>query len=958
MFQNWISLISNFKFSLPNILFFVFLILGFIIWKLYSDIAKKQNSKNIFSDNINPAFLDQIHSSFTPVEISNKPSNFDQSSSYNSSLARQSQSANNNNVFSGQEKSEEKTNRNSVEQNSDFFFKPEEKGLNLNNNFQELNNLIQPDNQELLPIKPNHKVNILKKVQTPPLEKDFDGYLALQEIAPEEEESDETKTPIVFCPLLEVKGVSIPRFKQIAALKKSLEANEVLFLLGPSSIGKSYLVSLLAREIKYSEARSIISFSFSQNTSSLNEAIKLILIEQLKMSAQPIENPIQTFFKIVTKESFLILFNNVEFLPNSDLMLLYNCNLGKSKAILISSSLSARSLCQNTNLAKRSIIELQEIETEIVQSFFLERIPQAFSANPITINKLTRFVKGNPLVLVLLCAFVDREFRNNPETALEDIFRYIDNVRALSDKNIPINLAKMLNLTLLSLANHEKDILLFCSYLPLESFSASLIEYIFDLPSNQGIQFLDSLNSLGLMQRLAGESFQNPRFIVHPSVKDFIYKEYKLEGPQINQLVSRIVLYFIDLLEDKNKIKRENNIFIISGLLYALKTINLHASQQPQISKFNNIFEKAINYLGSLGLYEQIQNNILPIFSDNLNNSHSATSKASWERLIGLSLLLIGKNKNSQPEKIEIINQALQSLNQSLNLYSSSYSAHNTRQLHNDLGNTHLILSDCNDAENNLIKAVDHFKKAIQVQVQATNALEYVQSHINLGNAYLSLYKIKPSPITVQLAIQILSKIINTFGSDLDPENRSLVHQSLGNALRSLASHEEPISNLQSAIQQYKASLEGANQRAVIYNSLGCCYWKIAKYHSPTQNIELAISAYKKSLEFISENWSPFSGPQHTIEYAVTQNNLGTSYKTLASLKNPENNLTLALRCFKEALQIAEKHQDQGLVKVINQHLFELSNLVDGIIRHKPEHRENMYKFKQSMTQALLNEGT
>ncbi len=899
-----------------------------MIWKLYNDISKKQFNKNLFAET-----------------LSEQP-----------------------NIKPPQALQEEQIpSEQFLAPNSDFFFRPANFRNNLNNTTENKTELIQPENKQLLPIRlPDSnlssnlaKVNILKKVQIPPPEKDFDGYLALQEIPAEPETSllDESqKTPLVFCPLLEVKGVSIPRFKQITALKKSLEANEVLFLIGPASIGKSYLVSLLAREIKYSEARSIISFSFSQNTASLNEALKLVLIEQLKLPVQSIENPIQTFFKVITKQPFLILFNNVEFLSNSDLMLLYNCNLGKSKIILVSSSLSARSLCQNANLAKRSIIELQEVETEIVQSFFLERIPQAFSANPLTINKLTRFVKGNPLVLILLCSFVDRQFRNNHETSLEDIFRYIDNVRAVSDKNIPINLCKMLSLTLAGLTSHEKDILLFCSYLPLESFSASLIEYIFDLPSNQGIQFLDSLNNLGLMQRLSSESFQNPRFIVHPSVKDFIYKEYKLESTQINKLVSRIILYFIDLLEDKNKTNQENSIFIISGLLYALKTTNLNTNQQSQSSRFNNIFEKAINYIGSLGLYEQIENNILPIFADNLNNSHSSISKASWERLIGLSLVLIGKNKNAQAEKAEIICQGLQNLNLALALYTTSFSAHNVRQLHNDLGNAHLTLSDFSSAEENLIKAVDHFKKAIQVQVQATNAFEYVQSHINLGNAYLSLYKIKPSMITVQLAIQILSKIINTFGSDLNAENRSLVHQSLGNALRSLSSHEEPISNLQTAIQHYKAALEGASQRAVVYNSLGCCYWKIAKYHSPLQNIELAISAYKKSLEFISQNWSPFSGPQHTIEYAVTQNNLGTSYKTLASLKNPENNLSLALRCFKESLQIAEKQQDYNLVKVINQHLFELSNLVDGIIRHKPEHRENMYKFKQSMNKALLND--
>jgi tetratricopeptide (TPR) repeat protein len=116
---------------------------------------------------------------------------------------------------------------------------------------------------------------------------------------------------------------------------------------------------------------------------------------------------------------------------------------------------------------------------------------------------------------------------------------------------------------------------------------------------------------------------------------------------------------------------------------------------------------------------------------------------------------------------------------------------------------------------------------------------------------------------------------------------------------------------------------------------LGGCLWKLAKYHNTVRNIELAISAYRKSLEFISHSWNPLIGSKESIEYATTQNNLGTCHKALASLKNPEENLSLAMKYFKESLYIAETTSQQRLVQVINQHLSELSNLADQMIFKK-----------------------
>ncbi len=983
MSENWFTQLANLKLSLPNVAFFIFLIMGGIIWKLYSDLAKLQGKKDLFTilrgligDLLGDDTSYESRSLFTH-ELNNEQKDFSVKPIEFRSLRHEAH----NSVLP------------QTEQSLPSEIK-EEKSKNFpeTSHFQEAHrdttsNTFNPPAKRELPVEPSpelprtitshyfppeettsgqalarlsnrNNINILKKVSLAPPEPDFGGYLALQEtpsIEDSNEEKEENPGNQVFFPPIEVKGSSIPRFKQIAALKRSIENNEVLFLIGPPSLGKTYLVSLLARELKYADTRSIISFTFSQNINSLADATRLILSEQLKVPALSIENPIQSFFKLISRQNFLVLFNNVEFLPSSDLMILYNCNLGMSKAILLSSSLSTKSLCQHNTLSKSSIIELQEIESEIVQNYFLERVPRAFHVNPLLMNKIIRFVRGNPLILVLLCAFIDQEFKKNSEANLEDIFKQIDNVRVISDKSIPINLCKMLNLTLGQLNNTSKDVLLFCSYLPLQSFSSSMIESIFEMHPSQGIEVLESLNTLGLIQRLSGESSQNPHYSVHQSIKDYVYKEFRIEDSYLSQLVNRIIVFYVNLLNDQNKLQKENSIFVISGLIYSLKIISSSGKSSPQ---FNSLFEKAVAYLNELGLNVQIENNILPIYEENLNNAYSQDDKAFWLRLLGMAFILLSGSRGVQQEKIELLQKGIEMLSTSLSLYSSLFSTHQTRQLHNDLGNAYINLAEICEPESNLINAVDNFKKAIQVQGNVTHELDYLQSHINLGHAYLRLYKLKPTVITIQLAVQILAKVAASLKENIPSQTRSFVHQNLGNAYRSLASHEEPISNLQAAITEYQAALDGAetSKKALLFNSLGCCFWKLAKYHNPTHNLELAISSYKKALSFLSNNWNPLSQTQYSPEVAVTQNNLGTSYKTLASLKNPEANLSSALKCFKEALSIAEKVGDNNLRKVVNQHLFELSNLVDGIISHKPDKKDHLQRFKQSMNQDFFED--
>ena len=895
----------------------------------------------------------------------------------------------------------------------------------------------------------------------------------------------------VFYPPIEVKGNLIPRFKQLAYLKNALLLNEVVFLIGPSGTGKTFLSTLCAKELRYAQSYSILSFSFSQQNNSLIEGLRSILIEQLKFPATSIQDPIQDFFKVLSEDLCLVIFRNIEFLSNNELLILCSSPhlRGGSRIIVISNHLSEKTLKQiglnhllpqnqNQNLfdgqntAQQNIpqykdsywVELDKLDLESTQEYLLEKLPQALKLNSFFLNKLIRYTEGSPLLVNALCFFVIRQFRQAPWIKTEEIIKIIENTPINSSYNSEANVQasvqtntqtndldskqlskfgnalmnnlkkdnhsrdgsqaisnfiKIIRLVLASLSPLERDILLFCAYTPLESFSASLIQKVFEThnsqvtsaqdvnsphentrkskfyleainenannKTDQNTEIFKAINHLtesGLIQKNHTETFSNSHFFINESVKNLIYRQFQHEAQQASQFlaesgINKITNYFFELLHDNEKMSKESISFISSGLLFSAKAsleqVSAQAHNKSIFAQVSIFHEKILDYFVSLGSFDEyIEKQLIPIYQEGCTQADSEKVKsqenkfqeiqALWQRLWAIALIRISEGRNIPvAEKISQINQAIELLSKALRTYLSGYAPINTAQIYNDLGAAHVRLSEAQKTEDNLILAVDYYKKALDIQESNKSPKDQncqMQSYTSLGNAYLRLYKVKPLTITLNLAIQIFSRAlklqaentntINAVTASLSSKNKSaitqvtknksFIHQNIGNALRSLAAHEDSISNYQEAINNYKSALEvtpDIKTKAIIYNSLGGCLWKLAKYHNTVRNIELAISAYRKSLEFISHSWNPLIGSKESIEYATTQNNLGTCHKALASLKNPEENLSLAMKYFKESLYIAETTSQQRLVQVINQHLSELSNLADQMIFKK-----------------------
>jgi len=84
---------------------------------------------------------------------------------------------------------------------------------------------------------------------------------------------------------------------------------------------------------------------------------------------------------------------------------------------------------------------------------------------------------------------------------------------------------------------------------------------------------------------------------------------------------------------------------------------------------------------------------------------------------------------------------------------------------------------------------------------------------------------------------------------------------------------------------------------AHIKNGEGICYFKFSKINDKEENLTLSIRAFEEALKIRTIEKYP-------VDYAETQKNLGESYRFLAEVRDKEENLKLAIHNFNESLKI------------------------------------------------------
>jgi tetratricopeptide (TPR) repeat protein len=157
-----------------------------------------------------------------------------------------------------------------------------------------------------------------------------------------------------------------------------------------------------------------------------------------------------------------------------------------------------------------------------------------------------------------------------------------------------------------------------------------------------------------------------------------------------------------------------------------------------------------------------------------------------------------------------------------------------------------------------------------------------------------------------------------------DPETYSSgyarLQKNLGAAYSDLATIREPVNNLKQAIAAYTEATryfqasrvqhstpknhsltrsfiqQEALQYASTQNNLGTAYWNLAQQIQPINHLKAAIAAYTKALQCCDPN-------QDALQYAMIQTNLGTAYWNLAQHSPSEQLLQNAIEAYQVALQ-------------------------------------------------------
>jgi tetratricopeptide (TPR) repeat protein len=129
---------------------------------------------------------------------------------------------------------------------------------------------------------------------------------------------------------------------------------------------------------------------------------------------------------------------------------------------------------------------------------------------------------------------------------------------------------------------------------------------------------------------------------------------------------------------------------------------------------------------------------------------------------------------------------------------------------------------------------------------------------------------------------------------------------------------------------------------AMTQNNLGTAYRALAAYQEPAENLQRAIQAYGEALRFYTPEGAP-------LDYAMTQNNLGNAYRALAAHQEPAENLQRTIQAYGEALHFYTPER-APLDYAMTQN--NLGNAYGALAAHK-EPAENLRRAIQAYEEAL-----
>jgi len=234
------------------------------------------------------------------------------------------------------------------------------------------------------------------------------------------------------------------------------------------------------------------------------------------------------------------------------------------------------------------------------------------------------------------------------------------------------------------------------------------------------------------------------------------------------------------------------------------------------------------------------------------------------------------------------------------------------------LGNTYIdrAVSTGKLRGNNIGKAVEYYKKALEIYKKDMYPVEYALTQNNIGTAYKNF----PADTTEQRAENVRKSIncyreaLEIYKKDEYPVEYAAAKNNLGIAYKNFPAEteEQRAVNVRKAIDCYNEALEIRKKDeypvdyATSQNNLGNAF-KDLPAETPEQRAEngqKAIDCYREALEVYNKD-------EYPLGYAATKNNLGTAYMYLPAetAEQRAENVRKAIDCYRDALDIRKKDE-------------------------------------------------
>ena len=151
----------------------------------------------------------------------------------------------------------------------------------------------------------------------------------------------------------------------------------------------------------------------------------------------------------------------------------------------------------------------------------------------------------------------------------------------------------------------------------------------------------------------------------------------------------------------------------------------------------------------------------------------------------------------------------------------------------------------------------------------------------------------------------------------------------LGDSFRTRAQLNNPEENYEKAINAYKKALEIVSVSsepltfAITQSNLGSTYRDLAeiKFSDKIEHLRLAKVAFQEALKVCTVESDP-------VRYAMVVNNIGLTYFTLADIQEKENNLNTAIEYYRKALQI------RSMDRYPFEHASTINNIASALIKY------------------------